>query len=165
MGQSSERIVLVAASRGGRPLAVALVAAVAVAGSIACSGSRIDSLDRQSGAPGEEFTIYGTNLDNFSPPPTVAPRLNRCGDLTLEVVQWFDDSIRVHIPRNVAAGVYGVSAFGQPLGAFASIFAAGPILPQRTLTPSLACRGTPTTAAATSICTTRRSSITNSAMS
>jgi hypothetical protein len=118
MGETSERIVLVAASRGGRTLAVALVAAVAVAGSIACSGSRIDSLDRQRGAPGEEFTIHGTNLDNFSPPPTVAPRLNRCGDITLEVVQWFANSVRVHIPRNVAAGVYGVSAFGQPLGAY-----------------------------------------------
>ncbi len=117
MGEWSERIFLVAASRRGRSLAVALVAVV-VAGSIACSKSRIDSLDRQRGAPAEEFTINGTNLDNFSPPPTVAPRLNRCGDFTLEVVQWFATSIRVRIPKNVAAGVYGVSAFGQPLGAY-----------------------------------------------
>lgn len=97
---------------------VAALSALAVIGSIACSGSRIDTLDRQRGAPGEEFTINGTNLDNFSSPPAVAPRLNRCGDFTLEVVQWFANSVRVRIPKSVPAGVYAVSAFGQPLGAY-----------------------------------------------
>jgi hypothetical protein len=104
-------------SVAARSLAVALVV-VAAAGSIACAGSRIDSLDRQRGAPGEEFTINGTKLDNFDPPPAVAPRLNRCGDFTLDVTQWFANSVRGRIPANVPAGVYGVSAFGEPSGAY-----------------------------------------------
>lgn len=106
-----------APARRGRFLAATLSAFVVI-GSIACSGSRIDSLSRERGTPGEEFTIYGTHLDNLNPPPAVAPRLNRCGDFALDVVQWFPNSVRVRIPKNVPAGVYGVSAFGQPLGAY-----------------------------------------------
>lgn len=103
--------------RRARFPATALWAAL-VAGSIACSKTRIDSLDRQRGAPGEEFTINGTNLDNFGSPPAVPPRLSRCGEFTLEVVQWFANSVRVRIPQNVPAGEYGVYAFGPPLGAY-----------------------------------------------
>jgi hypothetical protein len=104
---------------GGRLRALALgLSAVLAAGSLACSKTHIDSLDRQRGAPGEEFTINGTNLDNFGSPPAVPPRLTRCGEFTLEVVQWFADSVRVRIPRGVPPGSYGVFAFGPPLGAY-----------------------------------------------
>jgi hypothetical protein len=95
--------------------AVALSALVVI-GSIAC-GSRIDSLDPGRGAPGEEFTITGTALENLGPPAPVPPRLKRCDEFTLEVVQWFADSVRVRVPPNVPAGVYEVYAFGRPSGA------------------------------------------------
>jgi hypothetical protein len=88
-----------------------------VLGLVGC-GSKITSLDRQRGAPGEMFTIHGENLDNFGGPDPVAPLLRRCDEFTLEVVQWFDDDVRVRIPPNVPAGVYEVYAFGQPTGAY-----------------------------------------------
>jgi hypothetical protein len=94
------------------------VALLSVAlGSIGC-GSRLDSLMPQRGAPGEEFTINGTDLENLSGPPPVAPRLRRCDELPLEVVQWLDNSMRVRIPANTPAGVYQVYAFGRPGGAY-----------------------------------------------
>jgi len=108
------------APRRRRFFGAALAAFVLAAsiGSIACSPTHIDSLDRQRGAPGEEFTIFGTKLDNFGSPPAVPPRLTRCDEFPLEVVQWFADSVRVRIPRGVPAGYYGVFAFGPPLGAY-----------------------------------------------
>ncbi len=106
-------------SAGGRGEFLALgLTAILAAGSLACSKTHIDSLDRQRGAPGEEFTINGTNLDNFGSPPAVPPRLTRCGEFALEVVQWFADSVRVRIPQGVPPGEYGVYAFGPPLGAY-----------------------------------------------
>jgi hypothetical protein len=95
---------------------VATILGLAIS-SAAC-GSRVDSLVPARGAPGEEFTINGTDLENLTGPPPVAPRLRRCDELTLEVVQWFENSIRVRIPPNVPAGVYQVSAFGRPSGAY-----------------------------------------------
>lgn len=86
-------------------------------GSAAC-GSRVDSLVPERGAPGEEFTINGTDLENLAGPPPVPPRVRRCDEFTLEVVQWFDNSVRVRIPPNVPAGVYQVYAFGRPSGAY-----------------------------------------------
>jgi hypothetical protein len=103
---------------GFRPHPAVVLWALVLAGAIGCSKTHIDSLDRERGAPGEEFTINGTNLDNFGSPPAVAPRLTRCGEFTLEVVQWFANSVRVRIPRGVPAGSYGVYAFGPPLGAY-----------------------------------------------
>ena len=85
---------------------------------VGCSYSRINSLDRPRAAPGEEFTIYGKDLDNFGGPDPVAPVLHRCDKFTLEVVQWFDDDVRVRVPGNVPAGVYEVYAFGRPSGAY-----------------------------------------------
>jgi hypothetical protein len=93
-----------------------LILAIAI-GSAAC-GSRVDSLVPARAAPGEEFTINGTDLQNLSGPPPVAPKLQRCGEVTLEVVQWFENSVRVRVPRNVPAGVYQVYAFGRPSGAY-----------------------------------------------
>lgn len=96
--------------------AVALLLAALVC--VACAKSKITSLDRDRGAPGEQFTIHGEDLDNFGGPDPVAPVIRRCTEFTLEVVQWFDDDVRVKIPANVPAGVYDVYAFGQPLGAY-----------------------------------------------
>ena len=105
------------AANTGRSRVVPVLLLALVFGAIACR-SRIDSLDPSRGAPGEEFTINGTALDNFSGPPPVPPRMRRCNELPLEVVKWFKDSVRVRIPANVPAGVYDVSAFGQPSGAY-----------------------------------------------
>ncbi|HVE65782.1 MAG TPA: hypothetical protein VNC59_04300 [Thermoanaerobaculia bacterium] len=91
---------------------------VALCALVGCSYSRITSLDRQRAAPGEEFTIHGKDLDNFGGPDPVAPVLHRCDKFTLEVVQWFDDDVRVRVPANVPAGVYEVYAFGRPSGAY-----------------------------------------------
>ncbi len=99
------------------PLLRVVLCALAALGSAACQ-SRIDSLNPSRGAPGEEFTIDGTNLENLIGPPPVAPRMKRCRDLPLEVVKWFGDSVRVRIPQNVSAGVYDVYAFGRPAGAY-----------------------------------------------
>jgi hypothetical protein len=87
-------------------------------GSNRCSGSRITSLDPQRGAPGEEFTIHGVKLENFGGPDPVPPRMKRCEEFTLEVVQWFENDVRGRIPPNVPAGVYDVWAFGRPPGAY-----------------------------------------------
>lgn len=86
-------------------------------GAIACT-SRVDSVVPARGAPGEEFMLYGTDLDNLTGPPPVAPRLQRCDEFALDVVQWFDDSVRVRIPPTVPAGMYQVYAFGRPSGAY-----------------------------------------------
>jgi hypothetical protein len=48
----------------------------------------------------------------------VPPRLSRCDEFPLEVVQWFANSVRVRIPQGVPPGEYGVYAFGPPLGAY-----------------------------------------------
>ena len=85
---------------------------------VACQNSKITSLDHKRVAPGEQFTIHGEDLDNFGGPDPVAPVLRRCTEYTLEVVQWFDDDVRVKVPANVPAGVYAVYAFGQPTGAY-----------------------------------------------
>ena len=53
-----------------------VLCALAALGSLAC-GSRIDSLNPARGAPGEEFTIDGTGLENLGGPPPVAPRMKR----------------------------------------------------------------------------------------
>ncbi len=90
---------------------------LALVGSIAC-GSRIDSLSPTRAAPGEEFTINGTDLDNLGSPPAVPPRMKRCDEFQLEVVQWYANSVRVRVPAGVPAGVYDVWAFGQPTGAY-----------------------------------------------
>lgn len=90
-----------------------------VSGLSGCEGSRISSLDRQRGAPGEVFTIRGSKLkDDMSAPAPVPPILKRCDEITLEVLEWNADSIRVRIPPNVPAGLYQVYAFGTPLGAY-----------------------------------------------
>jgi hypothetical protein len=90
-----------------------------VCGLSGCGGSQISSLDRQRGAPGEVFTIRGSKLkDDLSAPAPVPPILKRCDEITLEVLEWNVDSIRVRIPPNVPAGLYQVYAFGTPLGAY-----------------------------------------------
>jgi hypothetical protein len=85
---------------------------------VGCQVSKITSLDQKRAAPGEQFTIHGKDLDNLGEPPPVAPVLRRCDEFTLEVVQWFDDDVRVRIPANVPAGVYEVYAFGRPNAAY-----------------------------------------------
>ena len=104
--------------KAARPSLAAALPALAFIGLVACSKTHIDSVAPQRGAPGEEFTITGTNLHNLDPPPAVAPLLSRCGEISLEVVQWYPDSVRVRIPQGVPAGLYGVVAFGPPQGAY-----------------------------------------------
>lgn len=90
-----------------------------ISGFSGCSGSRITSLDRQRGAPGEVFTIRGNELkDSLDAPAHVPPILKRCDEITLEVLEWNADSIRVRIPPNVPPGLYQVYAFGTPTGAY-----------------------------------------------
>lgn len=90
----------------------------ALSGFAGC-GSRISSLDRQRGAPGEVFTIRGQRLkDDLTAPAPVPPVLDRCERINLEVLDWTADSIRVRIPANVPAGLYRVYAFGVPQGAY-----------------------------------------------
>ena len=90
-----------------------------VSGFSGCGRSQITSLDRQRGAPGEVFTIRGTRLrDSLTAPAPIPPVLKRCDDVTLEVLEWNVDSIRVRIPPGVPAGLYQVSAFGTPIGAY-----------------------------------------------
>jgi hypothetical protein len=79
--------------------------------------SKITHTDRDRGAPGEEFTIYGTGLkDNESLPP-IPPVLKRCTEFSLIVLDLQEDHIRVRIPPNVPAGMYNVYAYGIPTGA------------------------------------------------
>lgn len=84
---------------------------------VAC-GSRLTSVDPKRGGPGEVFTITGTNLDWLDSPPPEAPRMVRCEEFSLEVVEWQPNSVRVRIPANVPAGVYRVHGFGRPSGAY-----------------------------------------------
>ncbi|MCI0412996.1 hypothetical protein L0222_09375 [bacterium] len=80
--------------------------------------SKITHTDRDRGAPGDEFTIYGTGLkDNESLPP-IPPVLKRCNEFSLIVLELQEDHIRVRIPPNVPAGVYELYAYGIPTGAY-----------------------------------------------
>jgi hypothetical protein len=98
-------------------LIIIIVCALTLCGFGGCV-SKITHTDRKRGAPGDEFTIYGTALkDNESLPP-VPPVLRRCSELSLIVLDLQEDHIRVRIPPVVPAGMYEVQAFGIPTGAY-----------------------------------------------
>ena len=84
----------------------------------ACSGSRITSLSRERGAPGEEFTIFGKKLKDSYSLPVIPPVLKRCSEFSLQILEHEEDHIRVRIPPEVPAGVYDVFAYGEPPGAY-----------------------------------------------
>lgn len=102
--------------------------ALLLAGLNGCGRSRITSVVPQRGAPGETFTIYGTHLKDTYSLPFIPPRLSRCDEFTLVVLDAQEDHIRVRIPSpvrgrfgpwpGIPAGLYQVYAFGEPMGAY-----------------------------------------------
>jgi hypothetical protein len=80
----------------------------------ACA-SHITSVTPLRGAPGDVFTIHGTNLSAaLTSVPPHRPQLERCESATMPVLSWSGTQIVVRIPSGLPAGVYQVVAFSGP---------------------------------------------------
>lgn len=98
-------------------------------------GARLHGLSRESGAPGDEFAMFGVWGRTQGPK---LPVINRGGQNKLEVVEWRHHELRVRVPQGLRPGKYRVGLYCNPLsqgGTYGSGFLDFEVLPAGSAAP------------------------------